>query len=400
MELVNMKSVLLVGMIIPTVMSLNCSTDEFESNATDLCCRKCDPGFGLVNQCTRDNATECSPCVLGETFSLPSAHAQKCVPCTSCQMNEHVVTECNRTHDTVCECNIDFYYNLSKKSCQICDSCAKGFGALRPCTGTHNSVCMRCGNRTFSDKTSAISICKPCSKCVGKQVETEACTPEQDTTCTDVIFDQYTTKPQSNRRGDEYPTETEEESFDVIPVYCTILASVIVGLLFYVMYKHYSRIRDKKRHKGHDLHDDVEYSKTSGADSGVFEDTDHHGYRPCKEIGHHCKYNQLTRIRDLPQSKKKEIEKHLSVKRAGAERLVEDWTVLARELGYTNKKIDKIANKNKDTLSTVQYLLSDWSKSRTATVGVFIKALIDIGRPDVVKLLQNDGKSETLVQMV
>lgn len=68
--------------------------------------------------------------------------------------------------------------------------------------------------------------------------------------------------------------------------------------------------------------------------------------------------------------------------------------------GYTSKKIDRIADRHKDELSTVQYLLMDWSKSRHATVGVFIKALIDIGRPDVVKLLQNDGKPETLVHMV
>lgn len=111
------------------------------------------------------------------------------------------MTECNITRDTVCECNIDFFYDESKQACEICDSCKQGFGALRRCTGTHNSVCMRCGNRTFSDKTSAISICKPCSKCFEKQVETKSCTPEQDTECTGMYIQASLRSSFQNRKS-------------------------------------------------------------------------------------------------------------------------------------------------------------------------------------------------------
>ena len=62
-----------------------------------------------------------------------------------------------------------------------------------------------------------------------------------------------------------------EKDFDAIPVYCAALGAVVVGLLAYVIFKQYSRIRDKKRHKIHDPHEHVEYSRASGInDSGVF----------------------------------------------------------------------------------------------------------------------------------
>ena len=74
-----------------------------------------------------------------------------------------------------------------------------------------------------------------------------------------------------------------EKDFDAIPIYCAALGAVVVGLLGYVIFKQYSRIRDKKRHKIHDPHEHVEYSRASGInDSGVFVESAVH----CKT----CKY--------------------------------------------------------------------------------------------------------------
>jgi len=164
--------------------SLDCSNDQFkfEYNNTE-CCSKCKAGFGLVKQCSRDNDTECEACIPGRTFSSPNLHIGACLTCRRCKMNEHAVTLCNTTYDTVCECNIDFYYSKEKKECHLCQLCPEGFGALRSCNGSKDSVCMKCGNGMFSDKKSSISPCKTCSKCPKNHVIIEACTTKKDTVC-------------------------------------------------------------------------------------------------------------------------------------------------------------------------------------------------------------------------
>lgn len=66
---------------------------------------------------------------------------------------------------------------------------------------------------------------------------------------------------------------TKEDEFDAIPIYCAALGAVVLGLLGYVFFKQYSRLKDKNRHKIHDPHDHVEYSRASGGtDSGVCVD--------------------------------------------------------------------------------------------------------------------------------
>nr|KAG5713346.1 hypothetical protein BaRGS_024894 [Batillaria attramentaria] len=118
----------------------------------------------------------------------------------------------------------------------------------------------------------------------------------------------------------------DDGDIDVIPLYCAALGAVVVGLLAYVAFVHYRRMRDKRLSR--EPHEDVEYSKASGADSGIFLDADHHH--------HHHKYHCAvitgsTRLRDLPASKKKELEKVLMAGSRGPA----DWKGLARELDRT-----------------------------------------------------------------
>ena len=66
-------------------------------------------------------------------------------------------------------------------------------------------------------------------------------------------------------------------------MYCSALGLVVIGLLGYVIFKHWRRLRAKRRHiKVRDPHDDVEYSKASGADSGVFVENDSPKNYTCK----------------------------------------------------------------------------------------------------------------------
>ena len=69
-------------------------------------------------------------------------------------------------------------------------------------------------------------------------------------------------------------THDDDDDGDVIPVYCSVLGLVVVGLLCYVVIKHWRRMRAKRRHKAPCSHEDVEYSKASGGDSGIFVDNE------------------------------------------------------------------------------------------------------------------------------
>jgi len=82
--------------------------------------------------------------------------------------------------------------------------------------------------------------------------------------------------------GNDVTTRDEDDGSDIFPVYCSALVLVIVGLVAYVIYKKYQRMRNKRRMKGPCAHEDVEYSKASGGDSGVFVDGDSPKCYTCK----------------------------------------------------------------------------------------------------------------------
>lgn len=78
--------------------------------------------------------------------------------------------------------------------------------------------------------------------------------------------------------GDNQPPahhdDDDDGGIDVIPLYCAALGAVVVGLLAYVALVHYRRMRDKRMAR--EPHEDVEYSKASCADSGIYVESDHH----------------------------------------------------------------------------------------------------------------------------
>jgi len=74
----------------------------------------------------------------------------------------------------------------------------------------------------------------------------------------------------------------DDDDGSIIPVYCAVLGLVVIGLLAYVVFKHYTRMRSKRRHKAPYSHEDVEYAKAAGGDSGVFVENDCPQYYSCK----------------------------------------------------------------------------------------------------------------------
>lgn len=147
------------------------------------CCSKCGPGYGVKNLCSKQNDTNCEGCEEGVTFSTSWSYDEECLPCSTCIKNAHVVQACNSTHDVVCECNPNFFYDPESDMCKLCEPCVPGFGASRHCNSMENTICEECPNATFSDVLSPTADCLPCSVCQEDQVMLQACSAKQDTIC-------------------------------------------------------------------------------------------------------------------------------------------------------------------------------------------------------------------------
>ncbi|XP_066296279.1 tumor necrosis factor receptor superfamily member 5-like [Branchiostoma lanceolatum] len=63
---------------------------------------KCPPGQGVTHPATIVADTECEPC-REEAFSAASSAEETCAPCLICEEWQQEVSDCNRTHDRVCQ---------------------------------------------------------------------------------------------------------------------------------------------------------------------------------------------------------------------------------------------------------------------------------------------------------
>ncbi|CAI9719777.1 tumor necrosis factor receptor superfamily member 16-like [Octopus vulgaris] len=234
-----------------------CPSNQSNLNGSS-CCQLCEPGSGVVGNCTRNQDTVCAPCQAGKTFSSQASSTEECKPCSTCPEHTYIKKVCNVTHDTQCECSTGFFYSTELQACMLCTLCPVGWGAVRPCSPTENSWCQRCPNNTYSHLISGTIGCVKCRTCARDQIMIQPCTDTQDTVCI---------------AGKGYASRYEETRIDVIPIYCALLGAVVCGLCGFAIYKHCQRQRNKRLGaRDNAMHEDVEYSKASGRDSGIVYD--------------------------------------------------------------------------------------------------------------------------------
>ncbi|XP_074660809.1 tumor necrosis factor receptor superfamily member 16-like [Tubulanus polymorphus] len=357
-----MHFLLIISVLVPAY-GMICEDTEYPLD-NKVCCKTCQPGYGVVAECTyADGASECDLCVPGRTFSDRISHT-KCKPCTVCGANSHARHACNATHDAVCECNTDFFYDKDQNRCRLCEMCKEGQGASRPCKSSHNTKCAECPNGTFSDVMSGTLGCVPCSKCRSHEVMLKACTPSQDTICMGKLD---VPAPKTTNGVFAEDTQRSNKGAELIPLYCVIMGLIVVALLAYAIYKHW-QLRGKKRRAQYEK----EQQHNKSTDSGVYIDMD-------------SKNLNSTKVRDLSQIKKKELEVYLTKDHDG-----QNWTHLASELGY-NSQIEAFKKRGyEENHMPVRYLLLEWGENDDATVGILVKALRTIGRQDVVKIIHGE----------
>ncbi|XP_051520061.1 tumor necrosis factor receptor superfamily member 6B-like [Myxocyprinus asiaticus] len=127
-----------------------------------LVCDRCPPGFRLRAHCTRSRPTECVPCG-ADLYTEFWNYIPNCLRCDSCTDHQRVVRACNGTVNTLCECEVGFYWN--QYFCKRHTVCKPGHGVKTSGTPHTDMVCELCADGQFADIMQEHAACVTHSTC-------------------------------------------------------------------------------------------------------------------------------------------------------------------------------------------------------------------------------------------
>ncbi|XP_075351606.1 death domain-containing membrane protein NRADD-like isoform X2 [Mycteria americana] len=183
------------------------------------------------------------------------------------------------------------------------------------------------------------------------------------------------------------PPPPEATGKDIIPVYCSLLAAVVVGLLAYVAFKCWHTCRQKQqlaKARAGDLGTSPEGEKLH-SDSGVFLDT--HSLQEPHQPGKAPRPEGHPLGAVAPQ-RQEELERLLESGGPGG-----DWRSLAARLGFGPDAIGTFGRGRAPTRT----LLSAWAGTEGATLETLCQALAAIGRQDAAQRLAGPGDATSAV---
>ncbi|MED6247383.1 hypothetical protein ATANTOWER_031067 [Ataeniobius toweri] len=255
-----------------TERALNVDCDSGKFTDSGECCIDCPPGEGVVKECGATQ-TLCAQCLDSETYSENYSHTERCKPCTQCTGLMRMDTPCTDSNDAKCVCNYNFYFNSVTEQCEPCTVCPLGQGVYSHCEPYHDTVCEECVDETFSDRESYLEPCLPCTICEEDiEIKLAECTPTSDSICHNPNLPTYlsTTNDLLTSSFPDYPFpggsdsplpsgETTNSSGGaphflgrglnekLIPIYCSILAAMLVGLVAFIVFKSWNSCKQNKQ---------------------------------------------------------------------------------------------------------------------------------------------------------
>ncbi|KAM9773349.1 nerve growth factor receptor b [Syngnathus typhle] len=375
------------------------------------CCKQCPPGEGVVKPC---GATQpvCAPCLDSETFSENFSHTERCQPCTKCTGLFRMETPCTDANDATCVCNYGFYLNELSQRCEPCTKCPVGQGMLLSCESDHDTVCEECGGDTYSDQESSREPCIPCATCdEGEELQLQACTAVTDTVC-QVQYPSVSPTPFTEPTYDDSPIEdppsdgptdssatatTDGDSREpiyqnlnnkLIPVYCSVLAAVVVSVVAFIVFKRWNSCKQNKQQANNCTSNQNQTPSPEGeklhSDSGISVDSQ----SLQEQLGQTQTHTVVTMDEEpcllLPLHTRDKVEQLLFNGGEGDDgNMEDDWCNLAGLLGYEEERIAAF----RQDQHPVRALLSDWASKDCASVDALCTALRKINRGDIAQSL-------------
>uniref|UniRef100_A0A8C9PQF5 Nerve growth factor receptor n=1 Tax=Spermophilus dauricus TaxID=99837 RepID=A0A8C9PQF5_SPEDA len=371
-----------------------CSTGLYTHSGE--CCKACNVGEGVAQPCGA-NQTVCEPCLDSVTFSDVASATEPCKPCTECVGLQSMLAPCVEADDAVCRCAYGYYQDEITGLCEACSVCEAGSGLVFSCQGKQNTVCDT--ERQVRECTRwADAECEEIpgrwitrspppegSDSMAPSTQEPEVPPEQDVIAS-TVADVVTTV-----MGSSQPVLTRGTTDKLIPVYCSILAAVVVGLVAYIAFKRWNSCKQNKQGansrpvnqtpppEGEKLHSDSGIS----VDSQSLHDQQPHTQTASGPAlkGDGGLYSSL------PPAKREEVEKLLNGS-AG-----DTWRHLAGQLGYQPEHIDSFTHE----ACPVRALLASWAAQDSATLDALLDALPRIERPDIAESLCSESTATSPV---
>ncbi|XP_054454815.1 nerve growth factor receptor b [Anoplopoma fimbria] len=403
----------LLGVVGAVANKEDCFSSQYTTSGE--CCEQCPPGEGVVKQCGVTQ-TVCSPCLDSETFSENFSHTDRCQPCMICTGLLRMKAPCTDSNDATCVCNYGYYMNELSQRCVPCTKCPEGQGMLLSCEFDHDTMCEECNRDTYSDQESSREPCIPCTTCDDGE-ELEPCTSLTDTVCKapnyddldptpfwgnfTPTYDDYSSEsppPEGPRDTTTTTTTTNGDSKEpiyhlndkLIPIYCSILAAVVVGLVAFIIFKRWNSCKQNKQGANNCTANQNQTPLPEGeklhSDSGISVDS-----QSLQEQQGQTQAQTVVTMDEepcllLPLQTREKVEKLLFSGSEGDDcKHMEDsdWCNLAGLLGYEEKRIAAFQQEE----NPVRALLSDWASKDCASIDTLCTALRKINRDDIAQSL-------------
>uniref|UniRef100_A0A8C6TQK2 Nerve growth factor receptor a (TNFR superfamily, member 16) n=1 Tax=Neogobius melanostomus TaxID=47308 RepID=A0A8C6TQK2_9GOBI len=252
---------------------LSCDSGQYTDDGE--CCKECPPGEGVIQKCG-PTQTVCFQCLDSETYSEHYSHTEECIPCTECIGMMRMETPCTDSNDAICVCNYNFFLSEITGQCEPCTVCPMGQGVYEHCSHDHDTVCEECVDDTYSERDSPLDPCLPCTICdEDTEIQLELCTPTSDSVCHSNALYRSASVPSPSFPPSLPPlplflalisntlplcphfTTTSSSGSprflggglneNLIPIYCSILAAVVVGLIAYIVFKRWNSCKQNKQ---------------------------------------------------------------------------------------------------------------------------------------------------------
>ncbi|XP_042364157.1 nerve growth factor receptor b [Plectropomus leopardus] len=381
------------------------------------CCEQCQPGEGVIKPCGVKQ-TVCAPCLDSETFSENFSHTEECQPCTICTGLLRMKAPCTDSNDATCACDYNYYFNEISEQCVPCTKCPEGHGTLFNCESDRDTVCEECTGDTYSDQESSREPCMPCSTCDDGET-LQPCTSFSDTVCQVPAPTGYeepvSTTPFTDNSPPTYydflpgglppeglpDTTTTTTNGDtkepihhlndkLIPIYCSILAAVVVGLVAFIIFKRWNSCKQNKQGANNCTANQNQTTSPEGeklhSDSGISVDS-----QSLQEQQGQTQAQTVVTMDEepcllLPLHTREKVEKLLYMGSEGDDcnhMEDSDWCNLAGLLGYEEERIATFRQEE----HPVRALLSDWARKDCASIDTLCTALRKINRDDIAQSL-------------
>ncbi|TTT95459.1 Tumor necrosis factor receptor superfamily member 16 [Bagarius yarrelli] len=358
-----------------------CNSGAFTTSGE--CCKQCPPGEGVVQSCGATQ-TVCEPCLDSETFSEHFSHTEKCSRCTDCSGLLRMEKPCTDTDDATCVCDYGYFMSEITGQCQACTACPLGSGVLRRCSPTRDTICETCIDDTYSDQESELNLCLPCTICEDTE-ELQHCTPVSDTVCQGL--------PESTDTMPTVGPETEKLGlgYNLIPLYASIVPTVLLGLVAFIIIKRWKSCKHNKQDGGNrsGTENPSQTPSPEGeklhSDSGISVDSQ--SLQEGQGLQHTVL--KIDGGPSLPLHACEELEKLLDDEGP----LENDWSSLAGLLGYEEERIASFGQEERP----VRALLSDWSSRDSASIDALCAALRKINREDLAQSIMPKPTATSVV---